>query len=239
MFQPLEKKRYFEQIADLIMKRIFNEKLKEGYKLPSEQQLSIELNVSRSVVREALRILDVMGHVKIKKGPQGGIFVSSLIHKPFCDSLRNLATNGQVTVDHLFDARLRIEPFIVEEAINNINEDGIQKLLQLKKDGEKHPEDPAFLKQINMEFHSLLAVISGNPVYAIIMKSLIEILIELNYNFLNPVFEKELFRVHSNIIDTIVKKDIHKAIKLVTDDILFVKKNLKKFVNKNNISYKK
>jgi len=116
MFKPLEKKRYFEQIAQMIRERIFRENLKEGFRLPTEQQLAKELNVSRSVVREALRILDVMGYVDIKKGPQGGIFVSSLYHKPISDSLRNLANNGHITVNHLFDVRLQIETFIAAEA---------------------------------------------------------------------------------------------------------------------------
>ena len=59
MFKPLDKKRYFEQISQLIRERILRGNLKEGYKLPTEQQLARELNMSRSVVREALRILDV------------------------------------------------------------------------------------------------------------------------------------------------------------------------------------
>jgi DNA-binding FadR family transcriptional regulator len=58
-FKPLDKKPCFEQIAQLIRERILRENLKKGYKLPKKQQLASELNMSRSVVREALRILDV------------------------------------------------------------------------------------------------------------------------------------------------------------------------------------
>jgi DNA-binding FadR family transcriptional regulator len=231
MFQPLGKERYFEQIAELMRKKIFQEDLREGFKLPSEQQLAQELGVSRSVVREALRILNVMGHVKIKKGPRGGIFVSASIHKPFCDSLRNLATNGQFTVEHLFDVRFQIEPYIVEEATRNATPEDIQKLLNLKRDAAEHIDDAAYLKQKNMEFHYILAEVSGNPVLTIVMKSLMDILLELNYDFLNPVFEEKLFQVHSNIIEAIAKRKIGTVGKLVRDDILFVKENLKQFVD--------
>lgn len=230
MFQPLDKRRYFEQIAEMIREKIFQEDLQAGFKLPSEQQLASELNVSRSVVREALRILDVMGYVQIRKGPHGGIFVSSLIHKPLSDSLRNLATNGQITVDHLFDVRLQVEPFIIEEATKHATDKDIEELLNLKKEGEKNAGKPARVKEVNMRFHSLLAEITGNPVWSILMTSLIEILIELNYSFLDPPFEKELFKVHSNIIDAMAERRIEDVGRLVKEDILFVKENLKRFV---------
>ncbi|HOP87005.1 MAG TPA: GntR family transcriptional regulator, partial [Syntrophorhabdaceae bacterium] len=82
MFEPFKKKRYSEQIASLIQKKIIKEDILVGSRLPTERQLAEDLNVSRAVVREALRILDSLGHIQIKKGPKGGIFVSNVYHKP-------------------------------------------------------------------------------------------------------------------------------------------------------------
>ncbi len=239
MFEPLEKKRYFEQIAELIRAKIFRENLQEGFKLPSEQQLASDLNVSRSVVRESLRILDVMGYVKIKKGPQGGIFVSALYHKPMSDSLRSLAVNGQVTVDHLFSARLNIEPFIALEATKHASGDDIKKLFDLLDDAALHIDDAAYLKQKNIDFHFLLAEVSGNPVFTMIMKALMEILLEVAFDFLDPVFEKELFQVHKNILDAVAHRKYEEVEKLVREDILFVKSNLKKSKEENRKSSSK
>ena len=233
MFQPLDKKRYFEQIAELIRAKIFRENLQEGFRLPSEQQLAADLNVSRSVVRESLRILDVMGYVKIKKGPQGGIFVSALYHKPMSDSLRSLAVNGQVTVDHLFDARLQIEPLIAMETTKHATENELKKLFDLMDDAALHMDDAAYLKQKNIDFHFLLAEVSGNPVFTMIMKALIEILLEIAYDFLDPVFEKELFYVHKNLLNAISDRKYDVVEKLVNEDILFVKSNLKKSKEEN------
>jgi DNA-binding FadR family transcriptional regulator len=232
VFRPIDKKRYFEQVADMIRVKIFQESLREGYRLPSEQQLATELNVSRSVVREALRILDVMGYVEIKKGPQGGIFVSSLYHKPLSDSFRNLAELGQITVDHLFDVRLHVEPMIVAEAVKYASDEDIKKLVDLMKDAGEHLDEVAYLKQKSIEFHFLLAEASGNPVLSILMKSLIEILLEVAYSFLDPVFEKQLYHVHSNLLEAIKNRKIEEATRLIHDDILFVKDNLKKYLKK-------
>lgn len=232
MFKPLEKKRYFEQIVQMIREKIFRENLKEGFRLPTEQQLAKELNVSRSVVREALRILDVMGYVDIKKGPQGGIFVSSLYHKPISDSLRNLTNNGHITVNHLFDVRLQIETFIAAEAAQHAKKREMKKIFALIEDASLHIDDAAYLKNRNIEFHILLAEASGNPVLAILMKSLTEILKEIAYHFLNPSFEREIFKIHKEILKAIMQRKVNEAKKLIKEDIIFVKKSLEKSIER-------
>lgn len=229
-FKPFDKKRYFEQVAQLIREKILHEGLQEGFRLPSEVQIAAELNVSRSVVREALRILDVMGYISAKKGPQGGIFVSSLYHKPVSDSFRLLAANGQITVDHLFDVCLQIEPFIIEQAAIHAKEEDIQKIADLFENTARHMDDAARLKRANIDFHLLLAEASGNPVLSILMKSLTDILLEVAYTFLDHDFEKRLFGIHKKIFQAITQRQTKEVKKLIAADIRFVKKNLKNYV---------
>jgi hypothetical protein len=62
------------------------------------------------------------------------------------------------------------------------------------------------------------------------MRSVIEILREIAYGFLDISFEKELFQIHRNIFRTITQKKVSEVRKLVKTDILFVKKNLKTFL---------
>jgi len=234
-FLPLNKKRYFEQIAQLIREKILQEGLHEGFRLPSEIQIANELHVSRSVVREALRILDVMGYIHVKKGPQGGIFVSSLYHKPISDSFRSLAASGQITVDHLFDVRLQIEPFIIEEATVHAKEVDMEKIAVLFENASLNMDDAAQLKRANIDFHLLLAEASGNPVLSILMKSLTDILMEIAYTFLDHDFEKRLFEIHKKIFHAIQHKKTREVSKLIRADILFVKKNLKNYVERGDI----
>ena len=54
MFEPFEKKRFSDQIAELIQKKILEDRLEIGTCLPTEKELAAEFQVSRSVVREAL-----------------------------------------------------------------------------------------------------------------------------------------------------------------------------------------
>ena len=142
MFRPLEKKRYFEQIAEMIQNRILKDRLEIGTSLPTEKELALEFQVSRSVVREALRILEISGLVNVKKGPSGGIFVSHVYHKPIKRSLNNLITSGEVTIDHLFDVRILIEPRIAMEAALHAKAKDLRKLRDLITDSSHHLDDP-------------------------------------------------------------------------------------------------
>jgi len=65
---PVKKMPITEQVVEKIMTSIVAGTYKEGDKLPTEQALCQELNVGRSTVREAFRVLQTMGYVELKPG---------------------------------------------------------------------------------------------------------------------------------------------------------------------------
>ena len=69
----------FKEIADRIEKQITEGNLLSGERLPAERKLVAELQVSRSSVREALRILVQKDLVEIRRGAMGGAFVNRLL----------------------------------------------------------------------------------------------------------------------------------------------------------------
>ena len=227
MFQPLEKKRYSDRIVELIKAKIIEENLKIGTRLPSEIDLSQEFNVSRSVIREALRILEISGLVKIRKGPSGGIFVSNVYHKPIKDSLRNLILSGELTTDHLFDARLLIEPHIAREAARYATKKDLEALQKLMSDSETHFDDPVRLRRNNLDFHLLLARASGNPVLSLMLESIFELMVERFLDFWNLEFEQYFFEVHKNIFEVIKEKKPEEAGRLLEEDIMDLRKQVK------------
>ncbi len=234
MFEPLEKRRYSEQIAHLIRQRILTENLENGAKLPAERQLATELGVSRSVVREALCMLDVSGYVSMKKGPGGGIFVSQVYHKPISDSLKNLAVNGQITVDHLFDVRLQIEPFMAYDAARHATKAHIRGLQELMAEARQCLDDAASLKQKNILFHILLGEASANPVSEMFMKSIAEILNDVAYKFLDLSCERIFFNTHGKILKLVADRKAREAMRLVKEDILDVRKRLSRALKKGD-----
>ena len=232
MFESFKKKRFSDQIAELIQKRILEDRLTIGTRLPTEKALAEEFQVSRSVIREALRILEFSGLVNIKKGPTGGIFVSDVYHRPITRSLDNLITSGDVTVDHLYDARLLIEPHIAMQAARQAGAEDIQKLHELIEDSACHSDDAAHLKRNNLKFHLLLANAAGNPVLSIMLESVFELLIERAWDFLDLDLERKFFQIHREICEAIAQRRAAKAGDLMQTDILEVMKTLKEFKKK-------
>jgi GntR family transcriptional repressor for pyruvate dehydrogenase complex len=229
MFKPLKKKRFSDQVAELIQKKIIEDNLSIGSGLPSEKEMALEFQVSRSVIREALRILEITGLVSIKKGPAGGIFVANGYHEPIKRSISNLISTGDVTIDHLFDARLVIEPYIAREAVRNAGEKDLRKFEALFEDAMAHYDDAARLKQDNLEFHILLARASGNPVLAIMLESVIELLIERSLDLLDLSLERKFIRIHQNIFNVLEQRDASGVSRLIREDIGFVRGSLKTF----------
>ena len=75
MFEAAKSNKISAQIVEQIRKAIFEGNLKPGDKLPSEKELLDTFQVSRATLREALRSLEVLGFLEIKKGASGGAFV--------------------------------------------------------------------------------------------------------------------------------------------------------------------
>jgi len=236
VFRPLEKKRYSEQVADLIQDKILGDNLEIGTSFPSEKDLAQEFQVSRSVIREALRILEVSGLVTIKRGPTGGIFVTDVYHKPITNSINNLITSGRVTIDHLFDVRLLIEPHIAMEAALHAKDEDIKSLRALFEDLSQHLDDPLHLKKNNLKFHLLLAKASGNPVFSLLLESVFELLIKLTLDFLDLSLERHFFQAHQEIFHVIEQKNPEETKRLIKEDILDTKEKIERFRSRKKIS---
>lgn len=232
MFKPLEKKRYSEQIAEMIQEKILKQRLQQGTRLPTERELAEEFQVSRTVIREAIRELEVAGLVRIKKGPKGGIFIDNAYHKPLSASLRKLITSGWINVDHILEVRMLIEPYIASQASLKAKKSDIEAMRSLLQNSSAHLDDVALLKKNNIEFHLLIAKASGNPVFSILMRSVMDILEEIARDFLVLSIERDFLQAHKEIFDLIVQRDPEKVRKAIEEDILDVNRRLSAFLRR-------
>src|SRR6516164_4219107 len=91
---PLQVPKAPDVLADDLRERIFRGDFPEGTALPTERDLVLQTRMSRATVREALRILEVQGLVRIKTGRAGGAFVQKPGEASVADSVA-LAIRGQ------------------------------------------------------------------------------------------------------------------------------------------------
>ena len=103
----------YEQVADQLLSMINSGELKPGDRLPSEAELAADFGVSRTTVREALRILATRNLIHTRKGMAGGHFIV----EPTVGSISEflvanyglLTAANTVTLEHLLQAREMIE----------------------------------------------------------------------------------------------------------------------------------
>lgn len=104
----MEQKRLSDSVADDIMSMIAIERrFRPGDKLPNENEFSEELNISRTTLREAIRILVTNGVVEIKRGK--GTYIKEDIDVNNLESLSFL-TDAKINAKDLYEMRLIFEP---------------------------------------------------------------------------------------------------------------------------------
>jgi len=95
------------RIAEAITEMIVQQRFRPGDRLPNELELSEELHVSRTTLREALRILSTRGLVEARRGIGTFVTRSQSIHDDF-DVLK--IQNTRVNIKDLYEMRLMFEP---------------------------------------------------------------------------------------------------------------------------------
>ena len=200
-----------ETIARQIEDRIFLGDLKADETLPSENELMKQFGVGRYAVREALRMLEASGLVKVKQGSRGGAVITKLTNEFVSDFLIKAIRFGEVSAEALSQFRLALEPAIVE--ILATKEDlNPQYLTQL---AENIAEVHALLQKKNvtaygnMDFHVLLAVATENPMFIILLKTL-----RAGFNLIIPPknkFQINTIRYHEKILKAIRDHDSVRA----------------------------
>ena len=122
----------YEQVADQLLSMINSGELKPGDRLPSEAELAADFGVSRTTVREALRILATRNLIHTRKGMAGGHFIV----EPTVGSISEflvanyglLTAANTVTLEHLLQAREMIEGPAAAIAARNRDDDDLERI---------------------------------------------------------------------------------------------------------------
>lgn len=113
-FEPVRSDRTFEIVVQRIRDKLLGGELRPGDKLPPERELARQLDVSRNVVREALRTLENAGLVRTRQGARGGAFIEEGSPARIAQALGDLVTLNAISLDDLFEARVLMFEMVLD-----------------------------------------------------------------------------------------------------------------------------
>ena len=226
LFTPVENKRTFEEVSSKIKTLVFEGVLKPGDRLPSEAELAKQFNVGRQTVREALRILELSGFIHVQKGFGGGPIIKDTILANVTNLLLDAFQMEKISVNEFVAARLMVEKGILNYAIDSADDQDVKALQENLAEAKDLIADKELATDVNFTFHALLARASKNAVF-IILEGAINAIHRNLRSRRTADFEtsKNATLAHEKILDAFIKRDRERAITLLDQDILAVRKS--------------
>ncbi len=146
------------QIADELKEKILvNKEYKIGDKLPNENLLSEELSVSRTTLREAIRILVTENILEIKRG-KGTFIINDTLDNHDFGKLNNTVSD----LKDLLELRLIIEPMAVYYATKRATDKEIENIISLGQIVESKILNQEDRNNEEQSFHNAIAKASHN-----------------------------------------------------------------------------
>ena len=214
MFKSVKSNKISEHIVEQIRRAIFEGRLKPGDKLPPEKELIKTFHVSKATLREAMRSLEVLGFLEIRKGVSGGAFVTEVDMKKARDSFTNFLLFKNLSLSNLFEVRLILEPYIAEKAALAITEEDLRRLENLNKECEYVLKNdiPIEYRKKEIEYHQIIGSVSDNPILMFILDFVENLLIDTK-EILRPgkEFSQKVLNAHKRIYKALVERDPKKA----------------------------
>ncbi|MFE3448991.1 FadR/GntR family transcriptional regulator [Nonomuraea sp. NPDC059194] len=170
----------YQSLAADLRDRIMAGEFRPGDRLPVEPELSAAYGVSRSTVREALRLLASQNLIATLRGVSGGSFVVAPRPEQISDYLRTsldlLAVDARITVDQLLEIRDLLEvPATGLAALRRSESDLADLRATLFDPAALEPEQ---MYEPNKRFHAVLLQASGNPLVEVVARPVFQLLDE-------------------------------------------------------------
>jgi len=225
MFKTVNKS---EKVSDNIIAQIRDSILsgavKPGDRLASEKELIEQFGVSKATMREALRVLEVMGLIEVRKGITGGAFVAKVGMRTTIHSLINFIHFQPVSIREITMLRYLIEPTVAQVAASGITNDDV---LNLKKIIGETIEPAGFELSKEIGFHRYLARMAGNTLLTLLIDFIDNLLEDRKKSLdLGPEFYREVRQAHQIILECLIQKDSVAAGIAMTNDLLWVGEQL-------------
>jgi GntR family transcriptional regulator, transcriptional repressor for pyruvate dehydrogenase complex len=204
-------------LATELRERILSGEYPEGTPLPPERELVVQTQMSRTTVREALRILEVQGLIRIKAGRSGGAFVQHPGEDSVADSLELLIRGRQIRLTSVHETREAIEPSCARLAARNRLPADLRRL-EAANDALAASENLDGFLEANVDWHVAVASASHNEILTGIMIALSRAIYTATRTegFVNDEVRTITVRAHRSVTRAIKERDEDAAVRRMT-----------------------
>jgi len=218
----------YQQVIDYLKKGIIDKKYQLWDKLPSERELSEQLGVSRNSVREALRVLEIMGVVQSHQG--AGNYVADGFEKSLVETMSMMYALNKIDDRQVSDYRQALETQAYALAMEHISDEDIvqmKRCIQMTQECEKM-EDKAHWDKV---FHYTMVRASKNWMLITNIEALNQIIDEFILNMRNSISKTEegaelLRQAHCQMVEALEEKDMEKGMKALEAHFQYIKNSL-------------
>lgn len=184
VYKVIRTSRLYEQIVQQIEESVLKGTLKPGDQLPAERELALQLGVSRTAVREAVKALREKGLVEAYSG-RGTFITDGTTHAARQSFDLMVKIGQQESSANLAELRLILEPGIAALAAERIEEEYLTAMRDAVAVMDRSLKDPAAYIEADLDFHLALAEAAANPLILSLIDSIVGLLREQRIKIFN------------------------------------------------------
>ena len=167
-------RRLAEQVADELRRRILRGEIADGSILPKEDQLLLEFPVSKPSLREAMRILEAEGLLRVRRGKLGGAVVRRPNAVNVAYTVGLVLGSQEVGLSDVGNALLQVEPACVGLCAQRADRGTavVPQLRRVHAEAVEAVEDLLLVTSASRRFHESLVSLCGNQTMIILAGAL-------------------------------------------------------------------
>lgn len=196
-------------LASELRRQIFSMGLPSGAPLPTERDLIAQTQLSRSSVREALRILEAENLITTRPGRFGGTATKRPDDESLGRSISLFVHGRGITLATLLQAREAIEPTLAALAAQCRTDEELAHLVAVTQSVEDAFADlPTFLQE-NVNWHIAIAAASHNELLRAFLSASARLIYKATAidNFTTEDVREQVIKAHRRILQAIVDQD--------------------------------
>lgn len=192
--------------------------LKPGARLPSERELAIKFGVARSSLRQALKVLEVMGVITQRVGD--GSYLNNDASAVLSVPMDFLFLLDDTSVQELVEMRLIVEPALAARAAERATAADIALMKQSIEEFERSEGDRVKLVSADLLFHRRIFQASGNRLSGRLFHMIHRAMLNMMMVTSRMVDLEHTLRFHIPIMEAIEQREPKQASRLMTEHLI-------------------